>query len=102
MKNMLTKEYFRRTKKILKSSLNSGNTFKAINSRAVSIIRYGAGIIEWTKEELRNMDRKTRKMLTMFRSMHPQADVDRLYRKRKKGGRGLISVEDMVRMEKPP
>ena len=41
MKEMLSKEYFRRIRKILKSSLNAGNTIQAINSRAVSIIGYG-------------------------------------------------------------
>ena len=38
MKELVRKEYFRRVKKILKSKLNGGNTIKAINSRAVSII----------------------------------------------------------------
>ena len=46
------------------------------------------------------MDRKTRKLLKMYRSMHPQGDVDRTYLKRKKGGRGLISVEECVMLEK--
>ena len=71
MKGILRKEYFRRMRKILKSRLNARNSIHAINSRAVSIIRYGAGIIEWTKSELGDMDRKTRKMLTMYRAMHP-------------------------------
>jgi len=31
--------------------------------------------------------------------MHPQADLDRLYRKRSEGGRGLISMEDFVEVE---
>ena len=100
MKEMLSKEYFRRIRKILKSSLNAGNTIKAINSRAVSIIRYGAGIVDWRKAELQQMDRKTRKLLTIYRSMHLQGDVDRTYLKRKKGGRGLISVEECVMLEK--
>ena len=48
---MLSTEYFRRIRKILKSSLNAGNTIHAINSRAVSIIRYGDGIVDWRKTE---------------------------------------------------
>ena len=48
MKEKIQKEYFRRVRKILKSKLNGGNTIKAINSRAVSVVRYGAGIIYWT------------------------------------------------------
>ena len=99
MKELVRKEYFRRVKKILKSKLNGGNTIKAINSRAVSIIRYGAGIVDWTKEELQEMDRKTRKLLTINRALHPQADVDRLYLKRSEGGRGMIGVEDCVTIE---
>ena len=99
MKELVRKEYFRRVKKILKSKLNGGNTIKAINSRAVSIIPYGAGIVDWTKEELQEMDRKTRKLLTINRALHPQADVDRLYLKRSEGGRGMIGVEDCVTIE---
>ena len=45
------------------------------------------------------MDRKTRKLLTIYRSMHPQGDEDRAYLKRKIGGRGLISVEECVMLE---
>ena len=31
--------------------------------------------------------------------MHPQADLDRLYRKRSERGRGLVSMEDCVEVE---
>jgi hypothetical protein len=101
MKEILRNEYVKRMKKILKSKFNAGNIIKAINSRAVSIIRYGAGLIEWTKEELRGMDRKTRKILTIYKCFHPRNDVDRLYNwKRVEGGRGFQSVEDVVEIEK--
>ena len=40
MKDTITKEYYRRIRKILKASINA-----AINARAESIIRYGAGIV---------------------------------------------------------
>ena len=99
MKQSISKEYLRRIRKILKSKLNGGSIVSAINSRAVSLVRYGAGIIRWIKDELRALDRKTRKLLTIYRSLHPQADVDRLYVKRSQGGRGLISVEDCVNLE---
>ena len=79
MKDQATKEYVRRLRTILKSKLNGGNIISAINSRAVSIIRYGAGIIGWTKAELQALDTKTRKMLTMYGAHHPKADVDRMY-----------------------
>ena len=99
MKEIIRKEYFSRVRKILKSKLNGGNIIRAINSRAVSVIRYSAGIVDWTKEEIKCIDRKTRKLLTIYRALHPQSDVDRLYFKRSEGGRGLISVQDCVRAE---
>ena len=34
------------------------------------------------------------------RSLYPKSDIDRLYCKRKNGGKGLISVEECVRIEK--
>ena len=33
-------------------------------------------------------------MFTIYGALHPKSDVDRLYIPRKKGGRGLISIED--------
>ena len=99
MKEQLKREYIRRVGSILKSKLKGGNIIQAINVRAVSIIRYGAGIINWRVDALKAVDRKTRKLLTIYRALHPQADVDRLYYKRADGGRGLISVEDCVEIE---
>jgi len=62
-------------------------------------MRYTAGILDWTKGELKAMDIRTRKVMTMGGMFHQKGDVDRLYLVRKDGGRGLISVTDCVRME---
>ena len=45
------------------------------------------------------MERTTRKTLTMYGALHSKSDIDRLYLKRKHGGRGLISIEMCVRSE---
>ena len=45
------------------------------------------------------MDKKTRKTMTVHRALHPQADVDRPYIPRNKGGSGIITVEDYVKIE---
>ena len=63
MKVQIKKEYIRRVRK---SKLNGGNIISAINSRAVSIVRYEVGIISWTKMELELLDRKTIKMMTTY------------------------------------
>ena len=99
MKDQIKEEYIRRVRNILKSKLNGGNIILAINSRAVSIVRYGAGIISWTKMELEELDRRTRKLMTMYGAHHPKADVDRLYLQRCEGGRGLLGLEDCVQVE---
>lgn len=99
MKSKVEKEYIRRLRKILKSKLNSGNLVKAINTWAVSLVRYGGGVIDWNQQELENLDRRTRKMMHAYGAVHPRADVDRLYVRREEGGRGLMSILDTVRYE---
>ena len=65
----------------------------------MGVVRYSAGILEWTKAELSEIDVRTRKVLTMNGGFHRQDSALRLYMKRKEGGRGLISVEECVRLE---
>ena len=100
MKKKITKEYCRKLKFILKSKLNGRNIMLAINTWAVAVIRYVAGIIDWNTGELKQVDRKTRKIMTMNGALHPKSDIDRLYLGRKNGRRGLISCEYCVRAEK--
>ena len=50
---------------------NGENTIAAIDFRAVSLVRYSAGILKWTKDELKVVGRKTRKIMTMNRMYHP-------------------------------
>ena len=45
------------------------------------------------------MDRKTRKVMTLNRALHPRANVARLYLPRSEDGRGLKSVEKTIRTE---
>ena len=45
------------------------------------------------------MDRKAGKLMTMNGALHPRADMDRLYVTLGEGGRGWMSVEDVVRVE---
>ena len=99
MKDKITREYKRRLRLILRSKLNGRNKITAMNTWAVAVIRYGAGILDWKDRELKCLDRGTRKLMTMYGAFHPKSDVDRLYLKRHDGGRGLISIEHCVRAE---
>jgi len=77
----------------LGTELSAKNNIQAIGSLAVPVLRYSFGIINWNQEELQNLDRKTRKLLTIHGQHHPKADVDRLYVPRKQGGMGLMHLE---------
>ena len=98
MKKNLTKEYLRRVRKLVQSKLDGGHLISGINTWAVSVMRYSASFISWTREELRVyvLDRRTRKYLNMYNALHSRDNVARLYLPREIGGRGLISIEDCV------
>ena len=89
----IRKEYYRRIRMVLKTELNSKNRIQAINSLAIPVVQYSFNIINWNISDLQRLDRKTRKLLTCSRMLHPKSDVDRLYLPRSKGGRGLLQVE---------
>ena len=99
MKERLKKEYRRRLRMILKSELNTRNKITAIRGLAVTVLRYSFGKIKWRIEELKQIDWKTRKMLTMYKMHHTKADIDRLYVKRNEGCRGPVQVEAAYKAE---
>lgn len=47
---------------------------------------------------MKQLDRKTRKLLTSYGQLHPRADIDRLYVARREGGRGLRQLEMTYQM----
>ena len=65
----------------------------AHNTFAIPTITATVGILEWSIKEINDTDIKTRKILTMTGSLHPNSDVNKLYINRKEGGRGLKSVQ---------
>jgi hypothetical protein len=93
MKERLKKEYSRRLRMILKSEFNASDKVTAIGAIAIPVLRYSFGIINWRLEEIKEIDRKTRRILTVCKMHHPKADTDWLYVKWKEGGRGLLQIE---------
>ena len=61
---------------------------------AVSVVRYSAAFLGWSRLQIEEIDRRTRKLLTMHNGFYPKSNVDRLYLSRSEGGRGLIRVQD--------
>ena len=60
------------------------------------LVRYSGPYLKWTRGELKHIDQRTRKLMTMHKALHSRDDVDRLYVYRKEAGRGLASIEDCI------
>ena len=70
----------------MKTHLYGKSLFLALNTWAISVIRYSAAFLDWTKEETKENDRWTRKQLIAGRALHPKSNVMWIYIKRKYGG----------------
>ena len=89
MKNKIQKEYLRGIRKLLETKLSR-------NTWTVPLVRYSGPFLKWIRDQLKQMDQRTRKLMTMHKTLHLRDDVDRLYVSRKEGGRGIASIEDSV------
>ena len=76
MKEKFSKEYLGRLKLILRSKLNGRNKIMAVNTSAVSVMRYGGGILKWNTDKLKSLDRRTRTLMKINRALHPKSDID--------------------------
>ena len=96
MKDEIRKEYLKRTRKLLETKLSSRKVVKVINTWVMPHIKYSEPFLKWIRDELKQMNQRTRKLMTMHKAWHPRHDVDRVYIPRKEGGRGLATIEDSV------
>ena len=78
--------------------LNGRNKIMAVNTWAVSVMRYGVGILKWNTYNLKTLDIRNKKFMTMHGMLHLKKDVDRVHLNREMGGKGLISCEGCIRM----
>ena len=93
MKEKMKSKCIRRVKKLLRSHLNGANVKTVMKARAVGIIRFEAGVLDWTEEKLKSIDIMTRKLMTRNGSLHSRGNVGRLCLTRNKGRRELLSCE---------
>ena len=78
-KARITKEYLSRVKKIWSSELSDYNKVVAHNSFVSPIIASTVGIIDWTIDDIEQLDINTRKVLSMTGNHHPNSNVDYIY-----------------------
>ena len=92
-KERVMKEYFTRVRKIWTSELSAYNKVIAHNSFTLPVLVPTFGILDWSIQDIKDLDIKTRKQLTMSGNFHPNSDIDLLYIQRNQGGRGLRLIQ---------
>ena len=84
-------EYLRKTRNNSKPKYLAG-----IDTWAVLLVRHSGPLLKRTREEFKQMNKRTRKYMTMHKALYPREDVHRLYVSRKEGRRGLSRIQDSV------
>ncbi|CAB3248848.1 unnamed protein product [Arctia plantaginis] len=79
IRDQITKEYFKRIKKLLNTHLNSRLIVKGINTYAIPVLLYSFGVINYKISDLKKIDVKTRKLLAMNKAHQQKAEVKRIY-----------------------
>ena len=64
---------------LVKTRLNKKNLLLALNTWAISVIRYSAAFLDWTKEATKELERWTRKQLIAGRALHPKLNEMRIF-----------------------
>ena len=95
-----TKVYLKRLSGIWTSPLSDCNRVIATNQFALPVLTYPMWTQHWPLEELRNIDRQTRKIISESGGKHPLSSTAVLYLPREKGGRGLRSIEQEYKLIK--
>ena len=75
MKDKIRKEYLRRTRKLLERKLSSRNLIKGINTCAVLRVKFSGPFLMWTRDDLQQMDQRTRKLMTMHKALHRETTL---------------------------
>ena len=70
MKENLKKDYHKRTRKLLKTKQHRSKLIKRIKTCAVPIVRYLESVRKGSWEELKQMDHKTRKLMTKYNILY--------------------------------
>lgn len=75
-------KYPQKLKQVLRSWLNS-RKIQGINTYALAVTRYPAGIRSWLQEKIDATDVMTQKLLIVFKDLHPESNTLRFYDQQK-------------------
>ena len=66
----------KRTRKFLEANFCDRTLIKGTNTEVVLLVRYLRPFLKLTKEELRQVDQRTRKLMMMHKSLYLRDDID--------------------------
>ena len=98
-KERVRKEFVRRQRKVWGSKLNARGKAKVANTWATAVLRYYLPAIEWTRTEVKKLDRKIRHIMRQNGCHQYSAARQRVHMPRSEGGRGVQSVEEVWERE---
>ena len=64
-----------KSQRLFETKLYSWNLVKDINTWALPLVRNSGAFLKRTIEELKQMDQRTRKLMTKCKALHPRDDV---------------------------
>ena len=79
IKEKFFKKVSKKSQKITRNKTLLQETCQRDKYLGSPLIRYSGPFLKWTREELKQMDQRTRKLMTMHKALHPRDDIDRLY-----------------------
>ena len=94
------KEFLRRMSIIWSSHLSDHNRVTASSQFALPVLGYLMWTQQWPVTKLKKLDREARKIVVENGGKHPSGSTAILYMSRKKGGRGLCSIEEEFKVTK--
>ena len=71
-----------------------------INMFAIPVMYYSAALLDWSTTEVNQLYVRFRKLLSMNGAHHLKADINCLHLPRHLGGRGFVSLLDVVECKK--
>ena len=95
---MIEEKIIRRTTALCETKLNAVNLFRGINEHALSTINYYMGLLPYEPKKFENLDKKVRGVLAKFQITRRASNMERLYLKRNRMGRGLVNLVDKAEL----
>ena len=87
----------KRVKMLTNTEVNYVNLVRAINTKVIPVAAYPMNICKFTRAELKELDQVTKRELRSKNMLGKESSNERLYRRRKDGGRRIKSLKNIYK-----